>query len=604
MKKSKVTRSLLAACSIVALTAVMYGCVHDGGDEPATEPPVTEPEPEPTDTNLEDAQAAAKAAADDAKAASDAADEAADAAEAATMNLVGIQTNKDAAAAKMSATNARTHANTAMAEYMKAKAAAEAAAEATDARAAGKAERDAEAAKTAAEKAQMDAEAAADSENTDGAMMGLKIDGKTKSVGDTSITVDGVMRTGTDDEKTGLLEMTIMEKEYGASDPAAGRAYDATAATPALRAYIQAVAARDIDIGVQYDDPDSDMARLTLIHSYAGTTPVKVFGFDTAADTTVGTAADSARVSGTALGKITLDDGDADTTDTDNTSLKSEGMYYQAGADDASDGLTNTDVVAEDTESARVYSYATAGTDTILGTADDDTHYVVLQSTNRVTDSAGESETTYTYRSVDVDVAASAPDGPDAAADPDALMPVLAVLPVAKPYAHLHYGLWNSLKAEDEGDNSTLADLGIGFVTGQKADSRTGDDMPATGSASYVGNWVASVQANKANDGTISHQNGVSTVTADFDESGVNVALTGLATLTGAIEGDAFMGTRVRGVSDIGDMTASAAGSAFSGEFSGAFFGPKAAEAGGIFDYSSTDGGAFRGSFGGAKSDD
>ena len=30
MKKSKVTRSLLAACSIVALSAVMYGCVHSG----------------------------------------------------------------------------------------------------------------------------------------------------------------------------------------------------------------------------------------------------------------------------------------------------------------------------------------------------------------------------------------------------------------------------------------------------------------------------------------------------------------------------------------------------------------------------------------------
>ena len=32
MKKSKVTRSLLAACSIVALTAVMYGCTHSGDD--------------------------------------------------------------------------------------------------------------------------------------------------------------------------------------------------------------------------------------------------------------------------------------------------------------------------------------------------------------------------------------------------------------------------------------------------------------------------------------------------------------------------------------------------------------------------------------------
>ena len=31
MKKTKLTRSLLAACSIVALSAVMYGCVHGGG---------------------------------------------------------------------------------------------------------------------------------------------------------------------------------------------------------------------------------------------------------------------------------------------------------------------------------------------------------------------------------------------------------------------------------------------------------------------------------------------------------------------------------------------------------------------------------------------
>ena len=48
MKKTKLTRSLLAACSIVALSAVMYGCVHSGGDDPA-EPMVEpmEPMPEP-----------------------------------------------------------------------------------------------------------------------------------------------------------------------------------------------------------------------------------------------------------------------------------------------------------------------------------------------------------------------------------------------------------------------------------------------------------------------------------------------------------------------------------------------------------------------------
>ena len=33
MKKTKLTRSLLAACSIVALSAVMYGCTSDGSED-------------------------------------------------------------------------------------------------------------------------------------------------------------------------------------------------------------------------------------------------------------------------------------------------------------------------------------------------------------------------------------------------------------------------------------------------------------------------------------------------------------------------------------------------------------------------------------------
>ena len=49
MKKTKLTRSLLAACSIVALSAVMYGCVHGGGDDaPATDMSGTpDPAPDP-----------------------------------------------------------------------------------------------------------------------------------------------------------------------------------------------------------------------------------------------------------------------------------------------------------------------------------------------------------------------------------------------------------------------------------------------------------------------------------------------------------------------------------------------------------------------------
>ena len=38
MKKTKLTRSLMAACSIVALSAVMYGCVHSGSDPEPTPP--------------------------------------------------------------------------------------------------------------------------------------------------------------------------------------------------------------------------------------------------------------------------------------------------------------------------------------------------------------------------------------------------------------------------------------------------------------------------------------------------------------------------------------------------------------------------------------
>ena len=71
MKKTKLTRSLLAACSIVALSAVMYGCVHNGGDDaPATDmsgTPVPEPMPEPMEpagpTDLEETQTAAADAA-------------------------------------------------------------------------------------------------------------------------------------------------------------------------------------------------------------------------------------------------------------------------------------------------------------------------------------------------------------------------------------------------------------------------------------------------------------------------------------------------------------------------------------------------------------
>ena len=48
MKKTKLTRSLMAAVSVVALSAVMYGCTHSGSD-PVAEPP---PPPPPAAVDL------------------------------------------------------------------------------------------------------------------------------------------------------------------------------------------------------------------------------------------------------------------------------------------------------------------------------------------------------------------------------------------------------------------------------------------------------------------------------------------------------------------------------------------------------------------------
>ena len=62
MKKTKLTRSLLAACSIVALSVVLSGCLHSGGgddaDEMDTGGMMPEPEPMPDPDGLFDVPAA------------------------------------------------------------------------------------------------------------------------------------------------------------------------------------------------------------------------------------------------------------------------------------------------------------------------------------------------------------------------------------------------------------------------------------------------------------------------------------------------------------------------------------------------------------------
>ena len=131
MKKTKLTRSLMAAVSIVALSAVMYGCVHDGEDAP----------PAIDMDALDAAKSAAAAAAAAAKTASDGA-------AAAVAAVAGI--SEYSAVAYLGASDA---ADDAMAAYAAAKAASATAASAETVAAAEAAQATAEAEKAKAEAA-------------------------------------------------------------------------------------------------------------------------------------------------------------------------------------------------------------------------------------------------------------------------------------------------------------------------------------------------------------------------------------------------------------------------------------------------------------------
>ena len=169
-------------------------------------------------------------------------------------------------------------------------------------------------------------------------------------------------------------------------------------------------------------------------------------------------------------------------------------------------------------------------------------------------------------------------------------------LPVVYDHVHMNYGMWNTMKEEKP------ADLGIGFVTVLEGKDKTPvADIPGVGTATYQGGWVGTVRSagSPDTDPNFTNQGGFSEVTADFTKNTVEVSLTGLAMLEGAIDGNGFMGTEVTDVENIGDLTAAADGTGYTGEFSGAFYGPRAEEVGGVFDFDGKKLGAFRGAFGG-----
>ena len=178
---------------------------------------------------------------------------------------------------------------------------------------------------------------------------------------------------------------------------------------------------------------------------------------------------------------------------------------------------------------------------------------------------------------------------------------VRAALPVAIDYKHIHFGVWAALGAAEKDGSQELSNLGIGFVQ-SIGDGLTGADMPNNGTANYSGSWVAAVQAGEEDgNGVISLKYGSAGLDANLTKATITANLDGLAKLEGAIDTNTFSGTKAT-VDENNTYNLDSTGK-FTGTFSGGFYGAQAAEAGGIFDFTSKGAvdGAFRGAFGGDR---
>jgi hypothetical protein len=425
------------------------------------------------------------------------------------------------------------------------------------------------------------------------AKMELMIVDKTKSAGGVSITVDGMSHSQTVNnatKMTGLLEDMKLESQLGGmvAGQEALQDGDATEDGDQPQAHRQAVASRMVDIGFVYDSVDDD-ARLALVHSYRGTKRVKVFALGDSED-------DTTERLGSKAGRVSLnDDGTAstDAEDANNTVLTPVGYYYEATNVNADDGLGAADVVGAEAKARRVYKVTTPGPNDAVDT-DDVTLYLVL--TTSETD-ANTGDVDYTYRVVEIEVAR-----PDLGATETS--EVLATLPSASEYEHIHFGVWASIGEADEEGMNMPSELGIGFVQNYSDGGMTGADMPNNGTGTYMGDWVANVRsADDQGDGDISLKHGGAMLSADFGKGEITATLTGLAVLEGDITTNTFSGTDAEVMA--GDPHGLDAAGKFTGSFEGAFYGDKAAEAGGVFDFTSKDmeAGEFRGAFGGGRTD-
>ena len=323
-----------------------------------------------------------------------------------------------------------------------------------------------------------------------------------------------------------------------------------------------------------------------LLTQYAGTKSVFVYSHITGDDP-----------EGTKAGYLTIDDPDVTGVEANNVPLKSEGMFYRAGAVDAEAALVHSAVVGAAAKPTEVFSYTDPTDDT------ETKQYVVLTEDRE--EPGDTTVTTYTYALVDVTSVFRDKNGlTEVPVDGGSPVPnerkVKASIPAAADYKHIHFGVWAALGEAAKDGSQKIADLGIGFVQNWSGEGLTVVDMPNNGTADYSGNWVATVrEADDDGDGDISLTSGPASLSADFTKAAITADLSGLAKLEGAIDNNTFSGTKAT----VGAGSGLEAGGTFMGTFSGGFYGDKAAEAGGVFDFTS-DGataGEFRGAFGGDR---
>ena len=528
-------------------------------------------------------------AAAEAMEASTAAKVASDAAQTAKENVATLQTGE-------------TSGGLAHAAYMQAKAAADAAAEAQTASDNAAEATDGVAATrllVMAETARDNAVAAQGMAETQGAaamaaaMAELMIVGTVKTVGGTSLDAtagSSVVTTDGDTVTTGLIKDLNPDHTVLMTDGDGGEAKSAAGADPQV-AYVAptaGVAERVFDIGKVVDSAD-DMARLMIVTQYAGSKTVNVYASTGMTDETL---------SGRLLsdGRIQTDgvDDEIDTNDRFVT-LKPAGMYY-LGLDETSLLGNGSESVAANAKPVQVFSFSGNGEDGIADTADDVSGHGVF--VGDATTEAG--VTTVNYAAADITFAINRDGDVDTGESGNEEVAVTAKIPEATDYKHIHFGVWAALGDPEKDGTQELSDLGIGFIQ-SIGDGLTGADMPNNGGAEYSGNWAGAVQAaDEDGNGDISLTSGEASLTADFDKATIKVDLDGLAKLDGTIDTNTFAGTKATVGTNSHRLTAAGM---FKGSFSGGFYGAKAAEAGGVFDFTSEDAedGAFRGAFGGDR---